>query len=59
MVTDISERISANPTAKLNPVIEITTDGKDEWLQSIDTENNKSLTPSEIIAQIRQAGLLV
>ncbi|MCB1603219.1 MAG: electron transport complex subunit RsxC [Gammaproteobacteria bacterium] len=58
VVTDISERISANPTAKLNPVIEITTDGKEEWLQSIDIENNKSLTPSEIITQIRQAGLL-
>ncbi|MBL4661320.1 MAG: electron transport complex subunit RsxC [Alcanivoracaceae bacterium] len=60
-VTAIEERTTASPDADISTVIEISTDGKDEWIKLIENnilEKIKTCTARNIIDAIHDGGLV-
>ena len=57
-VTAIEDRIIAHPSGLSAPCIVIATDGLDEWVEhTAAAANYLELTPGELLAQIRHAGI--
>jgi len=56
-VTAIEDRIIAHPSGLSAPCIVIATDGLDEWVEHTAAANYLELTPGELLAQIRHAGI--
>tara|TARA_R110001592_G_scaffold363323_1_gene683917 strand:- start:9030 stop:11054 length:2025 start_codon:yes stop_codon:yes gene_type:complete len=56
-ITAIEERLIAHPSGLLAMCIVIATDGQDEWLARPTTADYRTMTPEQLLEQIRYAGI--
>ncbi len=56
-ITAITDKQTASPDSDIATVIEITTDKKDQWYKLNSVNNGQSLSSSDIISAIKDAGL--
>ncbi len=58
IITAIEQRATASPNAKLSSVIELTTDGLDQWMELPKHKHFDQLTQEDILKSIHKAGLV-
>jgi electron transport complex protein RnfC len=57
-ITAIEPRATASPNAKTAPVIEITTDGLDQWIELSKHQEHEQLSQQQLLNSIHHAGLI-